>query len=190
MTPGVPTRDDAVRLLYEYTVGESLRKHALAVEAAMIACAEQMDGDPLLWGLTGLLHDFDYERFPEFPAHPTEGNRILTELGYPEEIRTAILGHVPEMNVPRESAMARALFACDELSGLIMACALVRPTRLADLQGSSVRKKMKDKAFARGVSREHITQGAEELGVDLNDHIELLICAFRNRSHDLLPDGA
>lgn len=189
MADRMPTRDDALQLLHEYTRGDGLRKHALAVEAAMIACAERMGGEPAVWGITGLLHDFDYERFPEFPAHPTEGNRILSEHGYPEEIRTAILGHVPEMNVPRESQMARALFACDELSGLVMACALVRPNGLGDLRSSSVRKKMKDKAFARGVSREHIIQGAEEAGIDLNDLIDLVIQALRNRAGDLLPGG-
>ncbi|MDH4070576.1 MAG: HDIG domain-containing protein [Ignavibacteria bacterium] len=189
MTDANPTREDALRLLHEYTKGDGLRKHALAVEAAMIACAEKFGGDPVVWGITGLLHDFDYERFPEFPAHPTEGNRILKEHRYPEEIRTAILGHVPEMNVPRESTMARALFACDELSGLVMACALVRPNGLADLRSSSVRKKMKDKAFARGVSREHIVQGAQEAGIDLNDLIDLVIQALRDRSSDLLPDS-
>ena len=127
-------RQHALDLLYEYTKTESLRKHALAVEAAMRASAVKYGGDPELWGTVGLLHDFDYEKYPQFPDHPTKGSEILKEHGYSDELRTAILGHVPSMNVLRDTPMARSLFACDELCGFIVACALVRPNRLADLE--------------------------------------------------------
>ncbi|MEW6510167.1 MAG: HDIG domain-containing metalloprotein [Bacteroidota bacterium] len=172
-------RQDALELLHEYTKSDALRKHALAVEAAMRACAVKFGGDPEVWGVVGLLHDFDYERYPQFPDHPTNGSEILKEHGYSEEIRKAILGHVPEMNVARDTAMAKALFACDELCGFIVACAMVRPNRLADLEAPSVKKKMKDKAFARAVSREDIIKGAEELGVQLDDHIAAVIAALK-----------
>jgi putative nucleotidyltransferase with HDIG domain len=180
-----PTRAEALVLLHEFTASESLRRHALAVECAMQACAQKYGGDVNEWSMTGLLHDFDYERFPEFPSHPFAGSEILKEHGYPEEIRTAILGHVPEAGVERASMMARALFACDELCGFIMACAAVRPLGLSDLTSASVRKKMKDKAFARGVHREHIVSGAGELGVPLDEHIDFVIAALRPIAADL-----
>jgi putative nucleotidyltransferase with HDIG domain len=178
-------RQEALDLLYAYTTSDSLRKHALAVEAAMRAYAGAAGEDPVTWGITGLLHDFDYEKYPQFPDHPTKGSEILKENGYPEEVRRAILGHVPQMNVPRDTRMAKTLFACDELCGFIVACAMVRPNKLGDLEASSVRKKMKDKAFAKGVNREDITKGAEELGVDLNEHISFVIGALRPVANNL-----
>jgi putative nucleotidyltransferase with HDIG domain len=180
------TRSEALALLHEFTAGESLRKHALAVETVMRASAERAGGDVEDWGLAGLLHDFDYERYPSFPDHPTKGSEILGEKGVGEEIRTAILGHVPQMNVPRSTPMAKALFACDELCGFVIACAMVRPGKLSDLEVSSVKKKMKDKAFARGVNREDIIQGAAELGVTLEDQIAFVISALRAKAADLL----
>jgi putative nucleotidyltransferase with HDIG domain len=178
-------RQSALALLHEYTQSDALRKHALAVEAAMRACAGKFGGDPEVWGVTGLLHDFDYERYPEFPDHPTKGSEVLKQHGYSEEVRTAILGHVPSMNVARTTPMAKALFACDELCGFLVACALVRPNRLTDLEAPSVKKKMKDKAFARAVSREDITKGAEELGVPLDEHITFVIQALRPHAASL-----
>ena len=176
-------RQQAYDLLCEFTKGESLRRHALAVEAAMRACAPGHGGDPELWGVTGLLHDFDYEMYPS--EHPLRGSDILKERGVGEDVRRAILGHVPSTNVPRDTEMARALFACDELCGFVMACAMVRPTRLAGMEASSVRKKMKDKAFARGVMREDIISGAAELGVDLNEHVTFVIAALTTVAADL-----
>lgn len=179
------TRDDAWNLLCEFTRTENLRKHALAVEAAMRACARKEGADVELWGMTGLLHDFDYEQNQEVPAHPMEGQRILAERGWPEDLRRAILAHVPAMGAPRDTPMARALFACDELCGFLVACAMVRPNRLEDLEASSVKKKMKDRAFARGVSREDIQLGASELGVPLEEHITFLVAALRGAAGPL-----
>jgi putative nucleotidyltransferase with HDIG domain len=136
-------REQAKDLLFKYTGSDSLRKHAFAVEAAMRAYADRLGGDREVWGITGLLHDFDYEKYPEYPDHPMKGSEILREQGYAEDVRTAILGHVPAANVPRDTPMAKALFACDELCGLVTACALVRPNKLADLEASSVKKKMR-----------------------------------------------
>lgn len=168
----IPTREEALALLHEFTQSDALRKHALAVEAAMRAYAGVRGGDPEIWGVTGLLHDFDYERFPSLEDHPREGSKILADRGVAEEIRTAILGHGNHTGVPRTADMAKALFAVDELCGFLVACALVRPDRcLAEVPVSSVKKKLKDKAFARGVSRDDIRQGVEELGVDLDAHI-------------------
>ena len=178
-------RQNALELLYEYTVSDSLRKHALAVESAMRAYAEAGGQDAETWGNVGLLHDFDYERYPQFPDHPTRGSEILKEKGYTEDMRRAILGHVPQMNVPRDTPMAKTLFACDELCGFIVACAMVRPGKLSDLEAPSVRKKMKDKAFARGVNREDIIKGAEELGVELNQHITFTIGALQKVAKEL-----
>lgn len=172
-------RTEALALLHENTHSDSLRKHALAVEAAMRAYASRYGGDPEEWGVVGLLHDFDYERHPEVPDHPMKGSAILAAAGYPEHLRRVILSHVPAMNVPRDTDMARVLFACDELCGFIVACALVRPNRLADLSASSVRKKMKDKAFARSVSREDILEGARELGGEFDEHVQCVIDALR-----------
>jgi predicted hydrolase (HD superfamily) len=175
----MPDRQDAWELLCEYTKGESLRKHALAVEAAMRACAGKYGGpddDVNEWGIVGLLHDFDYEMFPGMDEHPFKGATILCGRGYPDRIIRAIMGHATYTGVPRDTAMAKALFASDELCGFLVACALVRPTRsLDDLEVSSVKKKLKDKAFARTVNRDDIRQGAEELGVPIEEHIQFLI---------------
>lgn len=179
------TRDEAVTLLQAYTQSDALRKHMLAVEAAMRAYAGRFGGDPDTWGLVGLLHDFDYERYPNAARSPTEehpsaGVRLLRERGVSQEICTAILGHASYTGVPRESQMAKTLFAVDELCGFLVACALVRPSKsLMDLEVSSVKKKLKDKAFARGVNREEVHQGAAELGVPLDEHIQFVIAALR-----------
>lgn len=185
MTNALPSRDDALALMHEYTASESLRKHMMAVEAAMRAYAERLQEDPERWGLTGLIHDFDYERYPNAAHSPTEdhpvlGVRILRERGWPEDILHAILGHATYCGVPRVTTMAKALFAVDELTGLITATALVRPSKsVHDVDARAVRKKMKDKAFARGVSRADVVIGAEELGVELDEHIEFVIGAMR-----------
>jgi predicted hydrolase (HD superfamily) len=175
----MPDRQDAWELLCEYTKGESLRKHALAVETAMRACAGKYGGpeeDVNEWGLVGLLHDFDYEMFPGMDEHPFKGATILCGRGYPDRIIRAIMGHATYTGVPRDTTMAKALFASDELCGFLVACALVRPTKsLDDLEVSSVKKKLKDKAFARTVNRDDIRLGAEELGVPIEEHIQFLI---------------
>jgi putative nucleotidyltransferase with HDIG domain len=174
------TRDSVLILLHEYTKSENLRKHALAVEASMRAYARKYGEDEEKWGIVGLIHDFDYEMYPNAPDHPSKGSEILREKGFPDDIRRAILGHADYMNVPRDTLMAKSLYACDELCGLITAVALVRPSKkLADVEVSSVRKKMKDKAFARSVNREDIEQGAAELGVDLNGHIQVVLDAMK-----------
>ncbi len=179
------TRDDALALMQEYTQSDALRRHMYAVEIAMRAMAPRYGGDADRWGLAGLLHDFDYERFPNdarsaTEQHPAEGVRLLRDRGMPDDVCQAILGHATYTGVPRESDMARALFAVDELSGFIVACALVRPSRsLADLEVSSVKKKLRDKGFARGVNREDVVQGALELGVPLDEHIVFVIGALR-----------
>lgn len=181
-------RDDALALVHEYTASDSLRKHMLAVEGAMRAYAARFGEDPERWGLAGLMHDFDYERWPNeehapTAGHPSEGVRILRARGVPEDVLQAILGHATYCAVPRETTMAKALFAVDELTGLITATALVKPTKsLNDVDARSVRKKMKDKAFARGVNREDIALGAAELGVDLDEHIQFVIDAMRSRA--------
>ncbi len=179
------TRDEALALLHEYTASESLRKHAYAVEGAMRWYAQHLGQDVELWGITGLLHDFDYERYPDpTPAgHPYVGCQMLGDLGYPEEVRTAIMGHAKYTGVQRESQMAKMLFAVDELSGLITAACYVRPDRsVMTIEPSSVKKKMKDKAFARGVDREDITVGAQEIGIDLDTHIANVIQSMRERA--------
>ncbi len=179
------TREDALALMHEYTASDALRKHMYAVEAAMRAYARKHGEDEDTWGLVGLLHDFDYERYPNQEHHPTEGHpsfgvRLLRERGLPEPMCEAILGHATYTGVPRASLMARALYAVDELCGFLVACALVRPTKsLQDLQVKSVKKKLKDKAFARGVNRDEVLQGAEELGVPLEEHIQFVIEALR-----------
>lgn len=178
-------RQDALALLFEYTASDSLRKHALAVEATMRAYARKDGADEEKWGIVGLLHDFDYERYPQFPDHPAKGSEILKERNYPEDVRIAILGHVPQMQVPRDTLMAKTLFACDELCGFIVACAMVRPNKLADLEPSSVKKKLKDKAFARTVSREDIYQGAEELQIAFESHCKFVIESLRPISSTL-----
>lgn len=184
-TPSLPSRAEALALMEAWTPSESLRKHMLAVEAAMRAYARHFGEDEARWGLTGLLHDFDYERFPNDAQaadaeHPSEGVRHLRTLGYPEDLCEAILGHAHFTGVPRTTRMAKALFAVDELSGLITAAALVRPSRsVLDLETSSVKKKLKDKAFARGVSRDDVINGAADLGVELDAHITFVITALR-----------
>jgi len=178
-------RQQDLDLLFEYTKTESLRKHALAVEAAMRAYARKQNEDEEKWGTVGLLHDFDYEMYPQFPDHPMKGSEILKQRGYSDEIRTTILSHVPDTNVPRDTPIAKTLFAADELCGFIIACALIRPNKIADLEGSSVKKKLKDKAFARAVSREDIYKGAEELGVNFDEHLRFVIDALRAASQDL-----
>jgi putative nucleotidyltransferase with HDIG domain len=172
-------RESAWQLLCEYTKNENLRKHALAVEACMRAYAQRFGENQETWAAVGLIHDFDYERYPDAPDHPLQGSEILKEKGYPEEVRRAILGHADYTGVPRDTQMAKALFACDELAGFITACSLVRPDKIATLETKSVRKRMRDKAFARSVSREDITRGAEELGVSLDEHIAFCIEAMR-----------
>ncbi|MBX6350484.1 MAG: HAD family hydrolase [Clostridia bacterium] len=175
-----PTREDAWRLLTEWVQSENLRRHMLAVEACMRAYARRFGEDEERWGIVGLIHDFDYERYPTLGDHPWKGHAELERLGWPEDIRRAVLGHADFTGVPRDTRMAKALYACDELSGFLTACALVRPDKSLDsLEVRSVRKKMKDKAFARGVNRDDIVRGAEELGVDLDEHIAFCIEAMR-----------
>ena len=190
-------REQALSLLWEWTLSESLRKHALAVEACVSAYGEA-EADRLaltgevreallnLYATTALLHDFDYERHPSLEEHPFVGVRELERLGWPQELRTAILGHAQYSAVPRVTHLDKVLFACDELAGFLTACALVKPTKaIADVEVAGVRKKMKDKAFARGVNRQDVIQGAAELGVDLDTHIAFCIEAMKRRATDL-----
>jgi putative nucleotidyltransferase with HDIG domain len=184
-------RETALSLVHQHTRSDALRKHMYAVEIAMRAMAERYGGDPDAWGVVGLVHDFDYERFPNPEhapdrEHPAEGVRILAERGLSSEGQQAILGHAAYTGIPRTTPMAQALFAVDELCGFLVACALVRPSRsLADLEVSSVKKKLKDKAFARGVSREDVTTGAAELGVPLDELIGFVIAALRPHERTL-----
>ena len=179
----MPDRNEAWELLCEYTKGDSLRKHAVAVETAMRACAKRYgapDADEDEWGIVGLLHDFDYEMFPSADQHPFTGANILCGRGYSERVIRAIMGHATYTGVPRDTMMAKALFATDELCGFLVACALVRPGKTLDgLEVSSVKKKLKDKAFARSVNRDDIKLGVEELGVDADAHIRFVIDALR-----------
>jgi putative nucleotidyltransferase with HDIG domain len=175
-------RDEAWKLLCEWTKGDSLRKHMLAVEAAMRAYSRKFREDEERWGITGLLHDMDYEMHPTPSEHPMVGVRELERRGYPEDVIEAIKGHADYLNVARQTAMAKTLYAVDELSGFVTACALVRPEGLEGLKAKSVRKKMKQKSFAASVSREDITRGASELGVDLNEHIDFVVAALREKS--------
>jgi len=187
----LPTRADALALQHEYTQSDSLRKHMLAVEAAMRAYAVRFGEDPDRWGLAGLIHDFDYEKYPNAEHSPTEGHpahgvRVLRERGWPEDILQAILGHGTYTGVARETKMAMALFAVDELTGLVTATALVRPSRsVHEVDARSVKKKMKDKAFARGVNRDDVLLGAQELGVELDEHIQFVVDAMRGVADDL-----
>ena len=193
----VQSRESAWSLLTEYTRSESLRKHAMAVEACMRAYAQKFARDNGLsageaeelearYAITGLLHDFDYEEFPTPEQHPYVGNKILEERGYPEEMRRAILSHADYTGVTRQTHMEHALFACDELAGFITATALVKPSKsLAEVDAKSIRKKMKDKAFARSVSRDDIVNGAQELGIDLEEHITLCIEAMKKIAIEL-----
>jgi predicted hydrolase (HD superfamily) len=198
-------REQAWGLLTEFTQSESLRKHAMAVEACMRAYARKLAAgssppvspqpvspqDEELWGVVGLLHDFDYEKYPSLEAHPYKGNEILKERGYSDEIRKAIMSHAEYTGVPRETPMEKALFACDELAGFITAVALVKPGKtLAELDAKSVRKKMKDKAFARSVNRNDIVTGAADLGVDLEEHIAFCIDAMKAIADKLALDGS
>lgn len=189
----MPDRGEAWALVCEYTPSEQLRKHMLAVEAAMREYARHFGGDEELWGLVGLVHDFDYERYPDVATdgHPNVGARLLREKGWPEEIVTAVLSHATEVTgVERHSALERALYACDELTGLIMAVAYVRPSKnIADVSVSSVRKKWKDKAFAAGVNRAEIEHAADALGVPLEEHIGRVLTALQGIAPALELDG-
>jgi putative nucleotidyltransferase with HDIG domain len=179
-------RETAFTLMCEFTQSESLRKHMLAVEACMRAYACKFGEDEEKWAITGLLHDFDYEKYPTPAEHPFVGSKVLEERGYPEEIRRAILSHADYSGVKRESKMEKTLFACDELAGFITASALVKPNKsLAEVEAKSVRKKMKDKAFARSVSRDDIINGAADLGVDLEEHIAFCIEAMKTVAGEL-----
>jgi putative nucleotidyltransferase with HDIG domain len=184
-------RDDALALMHEYTESDALRKHMYAVEAAMRAYARHYGEDEDTWGLVGLLHDFDYERYPNpehksDEEHPSFGVRLLRERGVPQPLLDAILGHASYTGVPRTSLLARTLFAVDELCGFLVACALVRPSKsLRDLEVKSVKKKLKDKAFARGVNRDEVRQGTEELGVPLDEHVQFVLEALRPVERDL-----
>jgi putative nucleotidyltransferase with HDIG domain len=187
----LPSRDDALSLMHEFTASESLRKHMLSVEVAMRAYAEKSGADVERWGLAGLIHDFDYERFPNAAhsatqEHPAEGVRQLRERGWPDDILDAIMGHALYTGTPRTTAMSKTLFAVDELTGLITATSLVRPSRsVHEVDARSVRKKMKDKAFARGVSRDDVINGAADLGVDLDEHIAFVIAAMQRAADRL-----
>ena len=184
-------REQAWNLLCEYTKSESLRKHALAVEACVAAYARKFNEDESKWSLTALLHDFDYEIHPDAPDHPMKGEAILAERGIDPEIRRAILSHANYSGVSRDSLLEKTLFACDELAGFITACALVKPGKsLAEVEASSVKKKMKDKAFARSVNRADIVNGATDLGVELEPHIAFCIEAMRRIASELGLDGS
>src|SRR5205809_2667550 len=172
-------RSDAMALMKEYTQNPSLVKHMLAVEAAMRAYARKLGEDEERWGLVGLLHDFDYERWPDPPNHPLKGAEILTERGYPQDVIYAIKSHADYLpDCPRVSRLDKALYACDELAGFVTACAMVRPERLAGMQASSVKKKLKAKAFAASINRDDIARGAADLGVELDQHIQFVIDAM------------
>lgn len=187
----MPTRDDAWTLLSEFTASESLRKHMLAVEACVRAYARKQSADEELWGIAALLHDFDYERWPNNDhspdkEHPAEGAKILRERGYSDEIIRAILSHADYSGVPRQSPLEHTLFACDELAGFLIACSYVRPSKsILDLEVDSVKRRLKDKAFAKGVSRGDVQKGAEELGLPLEEHIAFCIAALRQQADAL-----
>ena len=181
----IKIREEAHALLCEWVKNENLRKHMYCVEAALRAYAKKFGEDEDLWGITGLLHDFDYERFPTEQGHPFKGIKVLREQGYPDEMIQAILGHALYSGVARESQLAKTLFACDELCGFIVACALVHPEKLNGLTASSVNKKLKDKAFAAKVSRKDIEQGITEMGVDKNEHIDFVIKAIQDIASEL-----
>ncbi len=184
------SRDAAWDLLTRYTNSESLRKHAQAVEILMRAHAVKYGEDPETWGIVGILHDFDYEMYPELPDHPTKGSEILRQEGYPEEIIYAISSHVEAMKLPRHSFLCKAIFACDELAGFLVASALVRPGKsIIGMEARSVRKKLKDKAFARSVNREDIYNGAAQLGIDLDEHLAFCIKALEEKASVLGLDG-
>ena len=185
------TRDQAWETLTKYTQSEALRRHALAVEAAVAAYARKFGEDEELWRVAALLHDFDYEMHPTLDKHPQDGAPILREEGYPEEVVEGVLSHAEHLGLPRDTPLKKALFACDELSGFVHACALVRPTGLEGLEPKSVKKKLKQPSFASGVHREDVYKGAEELGVDLDDHIRTIVEALKPISAELgLPPAA
>lgn len=182
----MPTREDAWNLLTEHTESDSLRRHAMAVEQVMRCLARKYGEDEELWGMTGLLHDFDYEKYPSAEEHPYVGNKILKEQGYPEALTTAIMGHANHTGVPRESLMAKALYAADEISGFIFAVTYVRPSKsIHDVKVKSVKKKLKQKSFAASVNREEVVEGPEELGVTLEEHIQFVIDALREKAEAL-----
>lgn len=179
-------REEAFAILHEFTKSESLRKHAVAVEACVVAYARHFGEDEAKWSVTAILHDFDYEMHPDAPAHPMKGEAILAERGVDDEIRRAILSHANYSGVPRESRLEKTLFACDELAGFLTAVSYVKPSKsIAEVDLKSARKKLKDKAFARSVSREDIENGARELGVDLDQHIEFCLRAMQARADEL-----
>jgi putative nucleotidyltransferase with HDIG domain len=181
-----PTRDEAWELVCEWVESDSLRKHLLGVEAGMMAYARKYGEDEERWAVTGLVHDLDYERYPDLETgHPRYALRELEARGYPQEVIDAVAGHAEFMGVPRETQMAKALFAVDELSGFIAACALVRPTGIEGMKPKSVRKKLKQPSFAAGVNRDEVARGAEELGVDLDEHVAFLIAAMAERTDEL-----
>jgi putative nucleotidyltransferase with HDIG domain len=183
-------RESAWELLTEHTKSDSLRKHALAVEILMRAYAKKFGEDAEAWGIVGLLHDFDYEKYPTMPDHPTKGAEILRSHGFPEEIVYAISSHVSELKLPRHDLLCKAIYACDELAGFLVASALVRPGKsILGMEAKSVRKKLKDKAFARAVNRDDIFHGAEELGVDLDEHITFCIKAMEENAALLGLEG-
>jgi putative nucleotidyltransferase with HDIG domain len=183
----LPTREEAYSLLREFVTSESLVRHGLSVEAAMRAYARKLGEDEETWGVVGLLHDFDYERWPNPPDHPLQGSEILRQRGYPEGVITAILSHADYLSdrYPRARPVEKALYACDELTGLITATAVLRPNRIVDLTADSVRKKMKSKGFARGVNREDVERGAADFGVGLDEHIQFVIDAMKGVAGDL-----
>ena len=176
---------EALELMHQYTKSEALRRHMYSVEAAMRAYARKYGEDEEQWAIVGLLHDFDYEMYPNAPDHPSKGSEILKQKGYGDGIRKAILSHADYMNVPRDTTMAKVLYACDEICGFVTACSILRPNKIADLEVSSVKKKLKDKGFARNVSREDIQRGVEELSVPLDDHIKFVIEAMRSSAERL-----
>ena len=182
-----PTRDEAWKLVEEWIESDSLRKHLLGVEAGMRAYARKLDQDEELWGVTGLLHDLDYERYPDLDTgHPRKAIELFEKKGYPQELIDAVAGHAPFLNVARETPLARTLYAVDELTGFISACAMVRPTGIEGMKPKSVKKKLKQPSFAAGVNREEVEEAVEDLeGVEFDDHLELLIEATQERSHDL-----
>ena len=181
-----PDRSEAIKLLHEYTKTDSLRRHALGVEQAMRKMANKYDGDPDEWGLTGLMHDFDYEMYPTTEDHPYRGNEILVEKGYPESITNAIMGHATYTGVPRDTEMAKSLFSVDELTGFIFAVTYVRPSKsILEVKPKSVKKKLKQKSFAASVIRGDIFQSIEELGVDLTEHIQFVIDALSEKAEEL-----
>ena len=186
----MPTREDAWNLLCEYTESDSLRRHGLAVEQVMRKMAQKYGEDEELWAMTGLLHDFDYEKYPTMEEHPYVGNKILKEKGYPEELTTAIMGHANYTGVLRESLMAKALYATDEISGFMFAVTYVRPSKsIHDVKVKSVKKKLKQKSFAASVNREEVYEGPEELDVTLDKHIQFIIDALKEKAEDLGLSG-